>query len=95
MTALTYLTQRGLINPDGSPIQPPPSNKHKQPQADEPPKRAPSPVAKDEGEAATIDQAKDMMEGMKQWIDEITDYAEWVPKVMQSDKPVILDCYAE
>lgn len=26
---------------------------------------------------------------------ELTDVQEWVPKVMQEEKPVIIDCYAE
>ncbi|CDW78100.1 thioredoxin [Stylonychia lemnae] len=59
------------------------------------PPRAPSPVAKDESEAASIDQAKDFLENVKGYVDELNDYNEWLPKVMQSDKPVILDCYAD
>lgn len=39
--------------------------------------------------------AKQFMEEVKNYIDEIRDYQEWVPKVMEADKPVILDCYAE
>jgi hypothetical protein len=40
-------------------------------------------------------EAKEFLGEVKDHIDEITTYDEWVPKVMNSDKPVILDCYAE
>ena len=39
--------------------------------------------------------AKDFLNKASDIIDEIGSYEEWLPKVMQSDKPVILDCYAE
>jgi hypothetical protein len=42
-----------------------------------------------------MDQAKSFISDVKDHVDELTDYQEWVPKVMNSDKPVILDCYAE
>jgi len=32
---------------------------------------------------------------IKASIEEITDMSEWEPKVMKSEIPVILDCYAE
>ena len=35
------------------------------------------------------------MDDVKQYVDEIKDYSEWTTKVMESDKPVVLDCYAE
>ena len=28
-------------------------------------------------------------------VEELKDYSEWLPKVMQADKPIILECYAE
>lgn len=74
-------------------MRPPPSNKP--PKEEEKPKRPVSPVAADEGEAAVIDQTKDLVENITELIDEVKSYEEWIPKVMQSDKPVILDCYAE
>ena len=52
-------------------------------------------MAQDESEAASINEAKEYLESQKQVIDELTNYEEWVPKVMQAEKPVILDCYAE
>jgi len=42
-----------------------------------------------------MDEAKAFMKGATELVDELKDYQEWLPKVMQSDKPVILDCYAE
>ena len=42
-----------------------------------------------------MNEAKKFMDEVKGFVDEIKDYSEWVPKVMESDKPVILDCYAE
>ena len=40
-------------------------------------------------------EAKEFIQDVKSYVDEILDYSEWSTKVMQSDKPVILDCYAE
>jgi len=42
-----------------------------------------------------MDEAKAFMKGATELVDELKDYQEWLPKVMQSDKPVILDCYAD
>lgn len=39
--------------------------------------------------------AKEFLEKSKQFIDEIKDMNEFNTKVMKSEKPVILDCYAE
>eukprot|EP00347_Sterkiella_histriomuscorum_P004761 403359210 len=85
---LTSYQQRhfALINTSGGPLKPP---------TPQPPKKQPSPVAKDESEAASMDQAKEFLQEIKGYVDELNDYQEWLPKVMQSDKPVILDCYAE
>jgi hypothetical protein len=42
-----------------------------------------------------MEGAKEFLEQTKHLIDEIQDVSEFTTKVMQSDKPVILDCYAE
>ncbi len=39
--------------------------------------------------------AKEFLEKSKQIIDELKNLNEFNTKVMKSDKPVILDCYAE
>ncbi len=35
MTSLIFMAQRGLINPDGSPLRPPPNNKPPPPKKEE------------------------------------------------------------
>lgn len=52
-------------------------------------------IAKDETEAAAMESAKQFLSETKEVVDELKDYQEWMPKVMQSERPVILDCYAE
>ncbi len=39
--------------------------------------------------------AKEFLEQQKGIVDELKDVSEFNSKVMQADKPVILDCYAE
>ncbi len=48
-----------------------------------------------EGEAAAMEEAKEFLKAGKEYVEELKTYEEWVPSVMQADKPVILDCYAE
>jgi hypothetical protein len=52
-------------------------------------------VAKDSSEAAAMEGAKEFISEAKKIVDELQDLQEFTSKVMQSDKPVILDCYAE
>jgi hypothetical protein len=42
-----------------------------------------------------MEGARDFLQEAKKMIDEVTEYSQFASKVMQSDKPVILDCYAE
>ena len=51
--------------------------------------------AKDEGEAASMEEAKEFLNTAKQFVEELKDPNDWVTTVMQSEKPVILDCYAK
>ena len=54
------------------------------------------PSNRDQGsEAAAMNEAKDFLKQTKEFVDEVNEYSEWLPKVMNADKPVILDCYAE
>ena len=51
-------------------------------------------IAKDQSEAAAMEGAKDFMDQARSIIDELQEVPEFQSKVMLSDKPVILECYA-
>ncbi len=42
-----------------------------------------------------MDGAKEFLEQTKEFVYELKNLNEFTTKVMQSDKPVILDCFAE
>lgn len=42
-----------------------------------------------------MEGAREFLKEAKKIIDEVTEYSQFNSKVMQSDKPVILDCYAD
>lgn len=46
-------------------------------------------------EAAAIEGAKAFMKEAKKIVDELADMNQFNTKVMQADRPVILDCYAD
>ena len=52
-------------------------------------------AADPKSEEAAMAGAKEFMDQQKSIIDELKDLQEFNAKVMQADRPVILDCYAE
>ncbi len=52
-------------------------------------------IINNDGEDTAKAEARAFMSETKSYVDEIIEMTEWTTKVMQSDVPVILDCYAE
>ena len=60
----------------------------------QPPKPKCEKTAKDSSEAAAMEGAKEFMEQARSIIDELQEVHEFQSRVMTSDKPVVLECYA-